>query len=327
MSFPLPQVDRTTISQRRRNGIAREDRVNGLGGLGHGPHPNTGHPGGVSSSHDLHHEFYEEPLLSSILHRRSSPTAGREEGNGSTVGMNGLVTGGSSSSGAGVLPGRGAANVSPRGPHGMAIKEAGLGRTGPAGAPPVRTWAFGTPETSETEEEIGEWEEGACQPLWLSLVILFRALDQGFLEQQKPAIAALLGSSVEGADNGLIASLASEYCLKWVGFPASPVNLSEQIMIYNRVCNLGRRYPDRYRHIIHHRFGLLAERIGNINLLSMSSTAGGGVFGHVSRKGGDERKNKSFANNENKLGFLGLFSPVKTLRDGCRRRVFNAWGR
>ena len=306
-------MDRTTISQRLRNGIAREDRVNGVDGVGHGSHPNPG-PGG--SSHDLQHEFYEEPLLSSILHRAS--TVGREEGSGSTVGMNGVATGGSPSS-AGIAPGR-PGNASPRGLHGMTPKEAALGRSG-LGAP-VRPWAFTTPETSETEEEIGEWEEGVCQPLWLSLVILFRALDQGFLEQQKPALAALLGSAVEGADNGLVASLASEYCLKWVGFPASPLNLGEQMMIYNRVCNLGRRYPDRYRHIIHHRFGLLAERIGNANLLSVSSTSG--VSSQGGRKG-DELK--SFANNENKLGFLGLFSPVKALRDGCRRRVFTAWGR
>ena len=126
-----------------------------------------------------------------------------------------------------------------------------------------------------------------------------------------------------------MAGLASEYCLKWVGFPASPLNLGEQIMVYNRVCNLSRRYPDRYRHIIHHRFALLAERIGNVNLLSASSSSSSSTMmmgqSSLSSRKGDERK--SFANNENKLGFLGLFSPVKALRDACRRRVFTAWGR
>ena len=56
----------------------------------------------------------------------------------------------------------------------------------------------GHPIASNLVEEMGEWEEAVCQPLWLALAILFRALDQGCLEQQKPAVAALLASAVEG---------------------------------------------------------------------------------------------------------------------------------
>ena len=202
-SIPGCQVDRTASSQRLRNGIAREDRASG--GLGVDPHPSSSQLGS-SHDHDLHlneggsgqlpyREFCEEPLLSSMLHRSSySSTGGREDG---AARGNGSVTGGSQSS-AGGNAAR-SAHSSPRmhsGGGGTTPKEshsAGSGSTSRASAR-----AAGGLIASSWTEEMSEWEEAVCQPLWFALLILFRALDQGCLEQQKQAVAALLASAVEG---------------------------------------------------------------------------------------------------------------------------------
>ena len=141
------------------------------------------------------------------------------------------------------------------------------------------------------------------------LCVLFQSIDRGCLEQQKPVVVSLLAATVEGVDNMLLVNLASTYCLKWIGHPCSPLSLGEQVVVFSRICCHSMKLQADCKQAVLARFAAVSERIGQ---LTCSSTR--------------KQSSSSFDNSDYRLGPLALLSPVRSLSDSCRARVFKQWG-
>lgn len=161
----------------------------------------------------------------------------------------------------------------------------------------------------EEKANAGPLDDLSGKILTCCLGVLFQSIDRGSLEQQKPVIVSLLAAAVEGVDNMLLVNLASIYCLKWVGHPSSPLSMGEQVVVFTRICGHSMRLQADCKKAVLARFALVSERIGELTCSSRKKIKG-----------------NAFENNANRLGPLALFSPVKSMRDKCRGRIFAQWG-
>ena len=161
----------------------------------------------------------------------------------------------------------------------------------------------------EEKANAGPLDDLSGKILTCCLGVLFQSIDRGSLEQQKPVIVSLLAAAVEGVDNMLLVNLASIYCLKWVGHPSSPLSMGEQVVVFSRICGHSMRLQADCKKAVLARFALVSERIGELTCSSRKKIRG-----------------NAFDNTANRLGPLALFSPVQSMRDKCRGRIFAQWG-